>query len=234
MSGDAEVQYVVLGDVAQPYLLARVRWPDVCQAISAGRPAWQDDPGLFDLPYDPSSAAVTAEQAVTVAGGWGVRLNPDEPVVPSVSALIRRMPADWSNLSPAEKRAWGLEFVHMGRRPVGHQAAGSAESPGRVAASAPRRTRWGWRRRTVTPSPSPLVLHSQELNANHADASSDGFVRSESVELTIGSMLPIVILEPPVGVASDDGGGPADGPDVIDLRDVTPDLVPFVDESATS
>src|ERR1700722_10346246 len=40
-----EVQYLVLGDRTDPYLLARVRWPDIAQAISAGCPDWQDDLG---------------------------------------------------------------------------------------------------------------------------------------------------------------------------------------------
>ena len=63
-----EVQYLVLPDVSNPWLLARVRWPDVFQAISPARRDWQTDPGLFDLPYDPSSAAVTLDEAVGVSG----------------------------------------------------------------------------------------------------------------------------------------------------------------------
>ena len=51
----AEVQYLVLPDSVNPYLLARVRWPDVAQAISPELPHWQYDPGLFDLPYDPAA-----------------------------------------------------------------------------------------------------------------------------------------------------------------------------------
>ena len=32
------MRYLVLADRAVPYLLARVRWPDVAQAISAAAP----------------------------------------------------------------------------------------------------------------------------------------------------------------------------------------------------
>jgi len=109
-----EVKYYVLGDT-NPYLLARVRWPDVAQAITAGLRDWQDDPGLFDLPYDPNSATVTVARADAVAAGWGVRLPSDATYSSSVPPVIRRMPANWSNLAPAEQRAWSLEFVTTGR-----------------------------------------------------------------------------------------------------------------------
>src|SRR5579871_4389114 len=92
-----EISYLLLADRAVPYLLARVRWPDVAQAISAGG-YWIDDPGLFDLPYDPSAIAVSRTQAASVADGWGGRLHA-EPVE-GVTSYIRRMPANWSDLSP--------------------------------------------------------------------------------------------------------------------------------------
>ena len=105
----ADIQYVVLPDSTDPYLLARVRWPDVSQAISAGRPYWQDDPGLFDLPYDSSSARVTPGQAASIAARWGAQLISDE--ARSAPPVIRRMPANWSNLTPAERHAWALEHI---------------------------------------------------------------------------------------------------------------------------
>ncbi len=102
----------MLADRAAPYLLARVRWPDVAQAITAGSPDWLDDPGLFDLPYEPSAVAVSFTQAASVAAGWGRQLHA-EPAQ-GVPSFIRRMPANWSDLSPVERRAYGLESV--GRR----------------------------------------------------------------------------------------------------------------------
>jgi hypothetical protein len=112
MPGTAEIKYYVLADRAVPYLLARVRWPDVAQAISVANPDWLDDTGLFDLPYEPSALAVSFEQAASVAAGWGRQLHAE--AAEAVPAYIRRMPADWSDLSPSERNAWGLEFV--GRR----------------------------------------------------------------------------------------------------------------------
>ncbi len=109
-----EVTYLVLADRAAPYLLARVRWPDVAQAITASSPDWLDDPGLFDLPYEPSAVAVSFTQAASVAAGWGRQLHA-EPAE-GVPSFIRRMPANWSDLSPVERRAYGLESV--GRRRV--------------------------------------------------------------------------------------------------------------------
>jgi len=109
-----EIRYLVLADRAVPYLLARVRWPDVAQAISAACPDWLDDPGLFDLPYDPAAVTVSFPQAVSVAEGWGRRLDAEAEV--DVPSYMRRMPANWSDLSPSERRTWGIEFV--GRRRV--------------------------------------------------------------------------------------------------------------------
>jgi hypothetical protein len=110
-----EVKHYVLGGTTNPYLLARVRWPDVAQAITEGCRDWQDDPGLFDLPYEPTGATVTEAEAAAIAVGWGAPL-PSNGTVSSVPPLIRRMPANWSNLAPAEKRAWSLEFVPVGQR----------------------------------------------------------------------------------------------------------------------
>jgi len=109
-----EVTYLVLTDRAAPYLLARVRWPDVAQAITAGSPDWLDDPGLFDLPYDPGAVKVSFVQAASVAAGWGRKLRAE--AADGVPSFMRRMPANWSDLSPAERRAFGLESV--GRRRV--------------------------------------------------------------------------------------------------------------------
>jgi hypothetical protein len=120
----SEVRYLVLVDRAAPYLLARVRWPDVAQAITAGSPDWLDDPGLFDLPYEPSAVAVSFAQATSVAAGWGRQLRP-EPA-DGVPSFIRRMPANWSDLSPVERRAYGLESV--GRRRVSARRLGRLRS----------------------------------------------------------------------------------------------------------
>jgi hypothetical protein len=116
MSEATGVRYLVLPDRTNPYLLARVRWPDVAQAISAGCPDWQDDVGLFDLPYDGSGVPVTPAEATAIAVGWGAQLPSETAVRTSGPRLIRRMPANWSDLSPAERRAWSLESVISRRR----------------------------------------------------------------------------------------------------------------------
>lgn len=131
-----EVTYLVLADRATPYLLARVRWPDVAQAISAGCPDWLDDPGLFDLPYDPIALRVSFAQAVSVAAGWGrqIRAEPAEGVL----SFIRRMPSNWSDLSPVERHAFGLNSVR--RRRVSarrlHRVRSSQAQTGAGAATA--------------------------------------------------------------------------------------------------
>jgi hypothetical protein len=132
--GDGEIHYLVLADRAVPYLLARVRWPDVAQAISAGYPDWLDDIGLFDLPYDPNVVPVSFTQAASVAAGWGRKLG-TEPTA-NVPSFIRRMPANWSDMTPGERRAFGLEPADRRRLPVrrlrrirASQAAISAPAP---------------------------------------------------------------------------------------------------------
>ena len=116
VSDTGEVRYLVLADRAVPYLLARVRWPDVAQAISAASPDWIEDPGLFDLPYDPSAVTVSFPQAASVAAGWGTQLHPE--VAENAPAYIRRMPADWSAMSPSELRTWGIEPLGRRRAPA--------------------------------------------------------------------------------------------------------------------
>ena len=106
-----EVQYLVLPDPSNPWLLARVRWPDVFQAISAAEPDWRSDPGLFDLPYDPSSHVVADDEAAAIAEAWGARLPAADEAVASGPLLLRRMPANWSDLSRAEKRAWSIDHL---------------------------------------------------------------------------------------------------------------------------
>jgi hypothetical protein len=108
-----EIRYLVLLDRAAPYILARVRWPDVAQAITAGNPDWLDDIGLFDLPYDPSAVTVSFVQAASVAAGWGRQLHA-EPAR-GVPSFIRRMPANWSDLAPVERQALGLDSARRRR-----------------------------------------------------------------------------------------------------------------------
>jgi hypothetical protein len=123
------IKYFVLGGATNPYLLARVRWPDVGQAITAGCRNWLDDLGLFDLPYDPISAPVSFDQAAAIASEWGTSLPSAETAIECARPLIRRMPADWSRLTPAEKRAWALEFVPTGLRADAIRERAEAEDP---------------------------------------------------------------------------------------------------------
>jgi len=103
---------LVGGDVV--LLVARIRFPDIAQAASALHPLWKDDIGLLDLPDDPSSVALTPEQAAAVVSVWGLSLADEIPVRSPIPPLIRRMPANWSGLSPAEESAWLLDVARRG------------------------------------------------------------------------------------------------------------------------
>ncbi|HEV7642100.1 MAG TPA: PilZ domain-containing protein [Gaiellaceae bacterium] len=136
MPDTSEIKYYVLADRGVAYLLVRVRWPDVAQAISAANPDWLDDMGLFDLPYEPSALAVSFEQATSVVAGWGRQLHA-EPAE-DVPSYIRRMPANWSDLSPSERGAWGLESVGR-RRALSRRLRRPAVKTGNLASVADER-----------------------------------------------------------------------------------------------
>jgi hypothetical protein len=143
MYGMSEIRYVTLTDEVNPLLLARVRWPDVAEAITIGRCEWQTDPGLFDLPYDPHGVPVSREQAEQIAGDWGAVL-PDGPSSSgSGPCLIRRMPANWSSLTTAERKAWSLELGRIrksNRRRHARRAASRTRGPLGVLRALSRRS----------------------------------------------------------------------------------------------
>ncbi|MGC9961723.1 MAG: hypothetical protein ABSE47_07445 [Acidimicrobiales bacterium] len=143
MLESTEVQYLALPDRDNPYLLARVRWPDVAQAISSGCSEWQHDPGIFDLPYHPGCEKVTADEASEIASRWDATLSFDEPVTSFGQSLIRRMPPDWSNLSRAERRAFYIEFA-----PTRRSAAASRRARRRDSVVTPSHAK---RRRSLLP-----------------------------------------------------------------------------------
>jgi hypothetical protein len=130
----SSVQYLVFPDDRSPFLLALVRWPDVAQAISPARPDWQEDPGLFDLPYDPNSVAISIERASAIADSWGASLPLDGSAPTTAHTIIRRMPANWSELAPVEVYDWSLNLVRSAHRngtailPEGHEAAAASVS----------------------------------------------------------------------------------------------------------
>jgi hypothetical protein len=159
-AGRGEVQYLVLPDVTNPYLLARVRWPDVYQAISPVRPDWQDDLGLFDLPYDASSTPVSYEEATAIAGDWGAQLPAEETPRSARVVLMRRMPANWSDLARAERRAWSIEYP---KPPKSSAAGDEATLTQRRAPLGSRFARLRVRKRGVEPAADPSELLHEEL-----------------------------------------------------------------------
>jgi len=133
-----EMSYLVLTDRAVPYLLARLRWPDVAQAMTVSRPRWLEDPGLFDLHYDCGAVNVSFAQAASVAAGWGSRLRPEAA---AEGPVMRRMSSSLLEKSRRNGHAWSIEFVGRRRgssrrvaypRPVsvkGAPADGAARGP---------------------------------------------------------------------------------------------------------
>jgi hypothetical protein len=218
--GAGEVQYLALPDAENPYLLARVRWPDVFQAISAARPDWVEDQGLFDLPYDPNSTPVTVEQAGAIAAGWGARLPSGESDATHVLSLIRRMPADWSNMSPAEKRAWSLEFVRNGRPTI-------APSDRRrlIGTLAARLARW-----LGVAEPADV---QEEMTHEPPGPAVEVGSSDETLNVMTESMPPAALTSNADSVAGDDGGLPPMA-EIVSLPPVSHhDAEPLVDEPAS-
>jgi hypothetical protein len=144
------VAYLVLPNAESPFLLARVRWPDVYQAISAVRTDWQDDPGLFDLPYAPASVHISYEEASAIAEEWGARIPSEDAAQERGPSLIRRMPSNWSNLSTAERRAWSIEIEKPAMRALAAAAAWDLTGEVPVSPAAPpAKRRWLRRRKTT-------------------------------------------------------------------------------------
>ena len=159
-----EIKYLVMPDPTDPWLLARVRWPDVFQAISAADPEWRSDPGLFDLPYDPCSTAVGPDHAKAIAAAWGAHLpSAEEGAVPGPT-LIRRMPTNWSEMSPAAKQAWSI---------------GPDTVSGRTRDRTSRRARRRQRRAMAIPALDHTDTASEELTELTKSTES-----TESTELT--------------------------------------------------
>ena len=202
---EPELRYLVIPNTTNPYLLARVRWPDVAQAITAGCPDWLEDPGLFDLPDDPSSSTVTFDQAAAIAAAWGVSLS-EETLHPSGPSLIRRMPANWSDLAPAEIRAWALDFVETRRRVDASPDTSRARA--RHASSTSRRRRWLSLLRALPGSPRRHPLEAQAGMAEFPGPPTVKPALDESWDLGIESLPSIAVLDTASTVAGDNGHGP--------------------------
>jgi hypothetical protein len=123
-----EMSYLVLTDRAVPYLLARLRWPDVAQAMTVSSPQWLEDPGLFDLHYDSGAVNLSFSQAASVAAGWGTQLRAGAAEGP----INRRMSSSLLEKSRGNGHAWSVGFVRRRRgssrrvprlQPVGERAA---------------------------------------------------------------------------------------------------------------
>ena len=166
------IAYLVLPNAEAPFLLARVRWPDVYQAVSAVRTDWQDDPGLFDLPYAPASVHISYEEALEIAEGWGARLPSEEANQQTGPSLIRRMPSDWSGLSTAERRAWSIEIEKPARRALANAAAAAMDrtqspdvlpSDGPIPTTSPVKRR-RWLRRKNASATAVAITEAAELD----------------------------------------------------------------------
>ena len=193
-----EIKYYVLLDRAAPYLLARVRWPDVAQAITAGSPDWLDDMGLFDLPYDPSAVTVSFTQAASVAAGWGRQLHADP--ARDVPSFIRRMPANWSDLTPVERQALGLDSARR-RRVSARSLRRLRATRAKIAAAA-------------HPGGFPDAFADGSSAVSLGEPADHGYGRSQAAGLPRAS----AATDEPTLVDMRPASTPLDGPTLVDVR----------------
>jgi hypothetical protein len=101
------VRYLALPDKIRPRALARIRWPDLAQAMTAAHPVWKDDPALFDLLHSHAATPITAAQATKIASSWGASLN-HETQADSTVRLSDKQPRYWKErkLRP-DSTTWG-------------------------------------------------------------------------------------------------------------------------------
>ena len=70
----ASITYIVEPDAKNPWLLARVRFPDLCEAIGPKRPEWTHSLDFMDLVHGSDGEIVTEDEARKLAESWGATL----------------------------------------------------------------------------------------------------------------------------------------------------------------
>jgi len=69
-----KLQYAVAGDLAKPFRLARLSWPDVAEYVSSTQATWTTDRKLFDWLYTSDGTWIEPDDAARIAASWGVSL----------------------------------------------------------------------------------------------------------------------------------------------------------------
>lgn len=71
----AEITYIVEPSFDNPVLLARLRFPDLSEAISKANTTWKHSPALMDLMHGSDGEVVTEAEARKIAASWGALLD---------------------------------------------------------------------------------------------------------------------------------------------------------------
>ena len=71
---DTTVKYFTEASPDMPWLLARVRWPDIAQVVTKADPVWRDDKDALRYLWDSDGAITTPDEAARIAHAWGVTL----------------------------------------------------------------------------------------------------------------------------------------------------------------
>jgi len=75
-----EVVFAFERAAGAPYILARLRWPDLAESISPHNPEWTTQRSMFYMLYDSSGEWVSEEYAREFAESWGATWpQSDEP-----------------------------------------------------------------------------------------------------------------------------------------------------------
>lgn len=80
MRTEMTVTYATDSADGVPYVLARLRWPDLAETISPHNPEWTTQRSAFAMLYDSSGELVSEEVARKLADRWGATWpESDEP-----------------------------------------------------------------------------------------------------------------------------------------------------------
>lgn len=107
---EQSTRYAVERDASgNPYLLARLRWPDIAEAVSPHDRLWTTNWHLFNMLYESTGEWVGEDYARELALSWGASFD-------AVRAVLAKPPKAPNQMTPDELRTWA-EGVAAGLKP---------------------------------------------------------------------------------------------------------------------
>ena len=130
------VKYAVERAAGVPYMLVRLRWPDIAESINPHDVTWKPDYALFDKLYNSDGELISAGDALRLAQSWGGTL-PDDGA--------KGVMAKWGDSWQTQERAADGRFGSgSGDKPVTANARGAFGSTPRASSQVTEPIPAGW------------------------------------------------------------------------------------------